>query len=380
MCTNPKHLFRNTEMEVVKLQEGDEFMMVKDCFHFRVKEIVVVGVKEVTVEDAEKVEDNGEKVKEDIDSKENTETQDHNFVKPTSTGLSAVKNKRKLPDWMRDKSESPKKAKTPMKTTTNKTNERYLANVNFVTGGGEPSRMKEVDNFEEIKENDAVVPNSICTDIDDSDNKPNENPEVKSVSTDDDSNIVEPKFHEVPSPELEKEEIIFPVLVTKDDLEDNDGEDDKMKTSPAVKETRPQKPLRKSCLYGSSCYRSNPAHRQEEAHPGDEDFREQQDDEDRDDDRPECEYGSECYRKNPQHRKDFKHSIRPLPKRKAKEGKKKTGGAAGDADDYESDFIDDEEDGWEPVDDSDDDKDYNPEPSSELESQDLLDTEDAEDD
>merc|ERR1711994_126116 len=67
-------------------------------------------------------------------------------------------------------------------------------------------------------------------------------------------------------------------------------------------------------------------------------------------------YGGDCYRKNPQHRKDFKHTVRPLPTRKAKEATKIK---PKDEDEYESDFID-EEDGWEPVDDSDDDADWAP--------------------
>jgi len=121
-----------------------------------------------------------------------------------------------------------------------------------------------------------------------------------------------------------------------------------------------------SCAYGATCYRKNPAHRTEEAHPGDEDFRDpNQAGDDEDDGRPECEYGRDCYRKNPEHRKDFKHSVRKA--RKAKVAAKKKG-AAKDADDYESDFIDDEEDGWEPVDDSDADADF--QPSSEVGSQD----------
>ena len=90
-----------------------------------------------------------------------------------------------------------------------------------------------------------------------------------------------------------------------------------------------------------------------------------------DDERPECEYGLECYRKNPQHRKDFKHSVKPQPTRKAKEVTKKKKATSKDADDeYESDFIDDEEDGWEPIDDSDDDADWAPQEGSQEEEDD----------
>ena len=50
--------------------------------------------------------------------------------------------------------------------------------------------------------------------------------------------------------------------------------------------------------------------------------------------------------------------MRPQPTRKAKDATKKK--TSKDADEYESDFIDDEEDGWEPVDDSDNDADWAP--------------------
>ena len=50
--------------------------------------------------------------------------------------------------------------------------------------------------------------------------------------------------------------------------------------------------------------------------------------------------------------------MRPQPTRKAKEATKKK--TPKDEDEYESDFIDDEEDGWEPVDDSDNDADWAP--------------------
>ena len=50
--------------------------------------------------------------------------------------------------------------------------------------------------------------------------------------------------------------------------------------------------------------------------------------------------------------------MRPQPTRKAKDATKKK--TSKDGDEYESDFIDDEEDGWEPVDDSDNDADWAP--------------------
>ena len=66
---------------------------------------------------------------------------------------------------------------------------------------------------------------------------------------------------------------------------------------------------------------------------------------------------------------DFKHSVRPLPSRKAKEATQKKVKSE-EADEYESDFIDDEEDGWEPIDDSDDDADWAPQGSQEEEDDD----------
>jgi len=121
-------------------------------------------------------------------------------------------------------------------------------------------------------------------------------------------------------------------------------------------------PVRSVCSYGGSCYRKNPQHRVEEAHPGDEDYRDPAAGEE-EGERPECEFGTECYRTNPMHKKQFSHSKKPQPKREAKAKKKKNTAA----DDYDSDdsFINDEEDGWEPVDDSDDDADFTV-PSSEL--------------
>ena len=133
---------------------------------------------------------------------------------------------------------------------------------------------------------------------------------------------------------------------------DEDKENNKKQLNDAKKERKP-------CPFGASCYRKNPVHRQEVAHPGDDDFIDDNEEENNDvedaDDKPECEFGIDCYRKNPQHRKQFKHSVRPKRKRAAKAVKKK----AKNEDAYDSDdsFINDEDD-WEPVDDSDEDADF----------------------
>ena len=125
--------------------------------------------------------------------------------------------------------------------------------------------------------------------------------------------------------------------------------------------------VRQSCVYGSSCYRKNPAHRAQEAHPEDSDYDDPAGNptDDEDDDRPECEFGTACYRKNPDHKKQFKHCNRPQPKRGAKEKKKdKIVKNKKRNDDYDSDFIDDD-DNWSPVDDTDDDEDWTPKLSPE---------------
>ena len=132
----------------------------------------------------------------------------------------------------------------------------------------------------------------------------------------------------------------------------SDDDDDKENK---VNDNSKPKAARKACPYGAKCYRKNPLHRVEESHPGDNDFKDPDAEGEDDEDKPECEYGTDCYRKNPQHRKQFKHSKKR--KRKAvvnteKKKKKKE-------DDYDSDdsFINDEDD-WEPVDDSDEDADF----------------------
>ncbi|XP_029997772.1 aprataxin and PNK-like factor isoform X2 [Sphaeramia orbicularis] len=65
------------------------------------------------------------------------------------------------------------------------------------------------------------------------------------------------------------------------------------------------------CPYGKDCYRKNPIHFQECSHPGDPDYKEEEEDEEEEADRPECPYGTDCYRKNPLHKKEFKHTKRP---------------------------------------------------------------------
>ena len=89
-------------------------------------------------------------------------------------------------------------------------------------------------------------------------------------------------------------------------------------------------------------------------YPGDDDYKDPNDEES-DQEKPECEFGLDCYRKNPAHRKEYKHTHKPQPKRVAKVGAKEKSDT--DSDDS---FINDEDDGWEPVDDSDEDEDWAP--------------------
>uniref|UniRef100_A0A8C9QHE6 Aprataxin and PNK-like factor n=1 Tax=Spermophilus dauricus TaxID=99837 RepID=A0A8C9QHE6_SPEDA len=84
---------------------------------------------------------------------------------------------------------------------------------------------------------------------------------------------------------------------------------------------------RTSCMYGANCYRKNPVHFQHFSHPGDSDYGGVQIiDQDETDDRPECPYGASCYRKNPQHKIEYRHST------------------------LTGNFIDDEEEEYEPTD------------------------------
>ena len=295
------------------------------------------------------------------------ESEEGDIIKPKPTGMSEVKKKKRvLPDWMQVKSPQAKKTKLAIEEPKSKVNSRYLENIKFITGeeapGGETRAANKTDlcPFEDDDEGDEILSQVI---------------EVEQEKTGTVSEAHEgQKDSSTPGPSKkaaasDEEQCVFPILVTRDDVEDDDDAKNPRKlpniNSVAATNTTNDKPKRPSCGYGATCYRKNPAHRTEEAHPGDDDFRDLDQADDEDDGRPECEYGRDCYRKNPDHRKDFRHSVRKA--RKAKVAAKKKG-AAKDADDYESDFIDEEEDGWEPVDDSDADADF--QPSSEVGSQD----------
>ena len=61
----------------------------------------------------------------------------------------------------------------------------------------------------------------------------------------------------------EDDNFTFPVLITQEDVQDDDTKED-------AKQATARRP---SCAYGASCYRKNPAHRKDTAHPGDHDFK-----------------------------------------------------------------------------------------------------------
>lgn len=103
--------------------------------------------------------------------------------------------------------------------------------------------------------------------------------------------------------------------------------------------------VRTACKYGAACKRKNPLHFRQESHPGDPDYTQVSMD---DEDKPECVYGVDCYRKNPHHKKSYKHTHKPSEKRAAKMK----------ARELNRNTLLDDDDEFEPVDDSDDDEDY----------------------
>merc|ERR1719204_1004370 len=343
---------------------------------------------------------------------ENSESEDLkvDVIKPSATGVTVVKKKkRELPDWMKGNEASPKKVKSGTNLPS-ALNQKYLDNVKLINSRlGADETVKDQNGYNtcprtasksafEISDEDEESSSRLCKQMQVGKSDPVKQPEkvkVKSslkrspydYSSEEEVQLAAGssclKFSEfsdyisllgnppVGSPvprgesaadgeiggrrevvekktvspiKQQKDDFTFPVLVTPKDI--GGARSINSKEAPTAK--------RPSCPFGASCYRKNPAHRQDHAHPGDRDFLQ---DSDENENKPECEYGVDCYRKNPQHRKDFKHTVKPLPTRKAKEATKKK---SKDEDEYESDLIDDEEDGWEPVDDSDDDADWAP--------------------
>jgi len=251
-------------------------------------------------------------------------------ITPKPTGLKCEK-KRKLPSWMNQPSGSGISPQKKQKTSPDKPN-KYVENARFVN----PELRGEKEKAEKENTENSVKVN----------NEENEDQDSISLLA---TNCNDKETRQSPAKKIQ----ISPD-VSDEDEECNENKENSKLLSHSNKE-------RRSCPFGASCYRKNPIHRQEASHPGDDDYKdvneEDKNDDDDDDDKPECEFGTDCYRKNPQHRKQFKHTVRPKKRRAAKAAKKK----AKNEDAYDSDdsFINDEDD-WEPVDDSDDDADFAP--------------------
>jgi len=319
--------------EEVMLENEDEVKFLSDSFHFKVYLHVCKSDAETAA--SEDTDDHG------VDNDDPAHGAAQVLPSSPPNGLKASK-KRKLPDWMLNSHS--KKLKTQSTDNGVLSTERNKESI---------SEKQEASGFSV----DAAIASTSKL-------------KVKAPMKD-----APAKIKESFSPNKPKDgaPTVFPVPVTPSDILNSDDEDEKENMQGKM-----DKNLRQSCAFGSSCYRKNPVHRVEEAHPGDDDFKDPSEavpDDDGGVDKPECEFGTDCYRKNPDHRKQFKHSIRPQPKRgakvkvtkkkKVKAAKKKKG-----LDEYESEdsFIDDdEEDDWSPVDDSDDDEDWAPKLSPEYE-------------
>ena len=390
---NPIFVKKNGEWEelakdkAIKLEDKNEVKFLTNSFHYKISILAFLDFdncsddskppsKTVATENVEESNLN--------DDPGQDSTQE--VISPPPTGLKVIK-KRKLPDWMQNSSPSKKAQKVspdkaPIARDNKKQSDIYSKNVKLINSAWnseEEISEAEEKNFKSDQNPFSSKAELSLTSVTQGASHDNSG----SPDTNDTIDVAQPstskpqartpmkdapnKIKESHSPN--KQEFgaakVFPVLVTPGDLIDSDDEPEKENLKQKAKKEN-KKPLKPSCPFGSSCYRKNPVHRQEEAHPGDDDYKGPDEvSEEDDDDRPECEFGTECYRKNPIHIKQFKHSHKPQPKREAKVKvikKKRT-----KDDDSESDdsFINDEEDGWEPVDDTDEDEDWAPELSPE---------------
>ena len=357
--------------KLIKLENKDEVKFLSNKFHYK---IVISSSPDIDGPDSDsKCATREENTNEDNDPVViNTEE----VISPAPTGLKVIK-KRKLPDWMQNSSptKNPKKLspdKAPLAKENKKQPDIYLENVKLINSAWNSEKIIE-------PEEEKSKPIKECTSSQ-TIQSPTSNHDVTSRETEHTDDLTKPSTSKQQArtpmkdvPKKIKESIspnkkspdhaknVFPVLVTPNDFIDSDDEPEKENLKQQNKEER-NTDLRPSCVFGSSCYRKNPVHRYDEAHPGDDDYRDVGELESEDVERPECEFGTECYRKNPDHRKQFKHSHKPQPRRTAK-GK---GNAQGEDDSDSNDsFINDESDGWEPVDDTDEDEDWAPKLSPE---------------
>ncbi|XP_012586908.1 PREDICTED: aprataxin and PNK-like factor isoform X2 [Condylura cristata] len=120
------------------------------------------------------------------------------------------------------------------------------------------------------------------------------------------------------------------------------------RTDSVPQSSEENKVKRTSCMYGANCYRKNPIHFEHFSHPGDSDYGSVQATcQDEADDRPECPYGASCYRKNPQHKIEYRHSTLPVGSISDEDSDN-----VGPSNEYDlnDNFLDDEEEDYEPTD------------------------------
>jgi len=344
----------------LKLNQNDEIKFLEKTFHFKIY---------ITCPDNKS--DDGHINIAEKDQQISNEAEE--ILAPVHTGIKVTK-KRKLPEWLQNVSPS-KKSKTPStsrdKVLVAKNNQKpsdiYTENVKLINPAWSSEEISEPQDEKTVNENHTTVAElTSCADSV-ADSFLNSSSQLSLAGTSDPNTskrkVLTPmkKISEntgkenIPS-QPESSVNVSPAVVAPRDLIDSDEEPEKENLKQKVKEND-KKVVRPSCSFGSACYRKNPLHKAEEAHPGDEDYRNPDDIDAADDDRPECEYGTNCYRKNPDHRKQFKHSVKPQPKREAKATTRKKNKKQKKEDSDDS-FIDDEEDDWEPVDDSDEDEDW----------------------
>ena len=84
------------------------------------------------------------------------------------------------------------------------------------------------------------------------------------------------KEKESTSTSQEEDNFTFPVLITPEDVQDDDARE-AGGTRKMNGDARQATARRPSCSFGASCYRKNPAHRNDTAHPGDHDFKDDTD-------------------------------------------------------------------------------------------------------
>jgi len=347
--------------ETTKLEHENELKFLPDNFHYK---ILVTSKIDGSNNASQSSDTSTSHEKPDFVALKDAVISTEKVISPPPTGLRVIK-KRKLPDWMQNSSA----AKTPKKLPPDKTKpaqenkklDIYSANVKLINSAWKSEEIIEPEAGKSEGYTDGGSGNDTPANIVKAEAGNNEVPVLKDDLTRPSSSKVPGRSPMKDLPQEKKEarggSNVFPVLVAPEDLIDSD-EDEQEKENFAQKlRVENRKDLRPSCSFGSSCYRKNPAHKLEEAHPGDDDYKDTSEEVSEDQEKPECEFGTKCYRKNPAHRKEYSHTRKPQPKRVAKVNANIHGEENSDSDDS---FINDEEDGWEPVDDTDEDEDWAP--------------------